>query len=81
MTTELQLDAMAGLGAAPCYALSDLLPPAEIIAAAEKVRVWMEQNGYKNWQLGGVCDRRFAQAHNDRTERRGTATLEPPTTL
>jgi len=43
-----------------CSELSDLLPPAEIIEAAEKVRVWMEQNGYKNWQLGGVCDRRYA---------------------
>lgn len=44
----------------PCSALSDLLPPSEIVDAAEKVRVWMETNGYRNWQLGGVCDRRFA---------------------
>jgi hypothetical protein len=39
---------------------SDLLPPAEIVDAAEKVRVWMEFNGRKNWQLGGICDRRIA---------------------
>jgi hypothetical protein len=38
----------------------DLLPPAEIVDAAEKVSAWMEINGYRNWQLGGVCDRRFA---------------------
>jgi hypothetical protein len=44
----------------PFIALSNPLPPFDIIEAAEKVRVWMEQNGYKNWQLGGVCDRRFA---------------------
>ena len=43
-----------------CASLSDLLPPAEIVDAAENVRVWMEINGYRNWQLGGVCDRRFA---------------------
>lgn len=43
-----------------CASLSDILPPAEIVAAAENVRVWMETNGYRNWQLGGVCDRRFA---------------------
>jgi hypothetical protein len=51
---------MAGCQQEPCCALSDLLPPAEIVDAAEKVRVWMESNGYRNWQLGGVCDRRFA---------------------
>ena len=43
-----------------CASLSDLLPPTEIVEAAEKVRQWMEINGYRNWQLGGVCDRRFA---------------------
>jgi len=51
---------MAGCQQEPCCALSDLLPPTEIVDAAEKVRVWMETNGYRNWQLGGVCDRRFA---------------------
>lgn len=40
--------------------LAELLPPAEIVEAAERVRVWMEANGYRNWQLGGVCDRRLA---------------------
>ena len=49
-----------GLNEMPCSRLSDLLPPTEIVDAAEKVRVWMESNGYKNWQLGGVCDRRYA---------------------
>lgn len=39
---------------------SDLLPPREIIEAAATVAMWMEKMGYKNWQLGGVCDRRFA---------------------
>lgn len=45
---------------APANSPIDLLPPAEIIEAAEQVRVWMEVNGYRNWQLGGVCDRRLA---------------------
>jgi hypothetical protein len=48
---------------APCTKISDLLPPPEIIEAAEKVRVWMETNGYRNWQLGGICDRRLAERH------------------
>ena len=39
---------------------SDLLPPREIIEAAATVAMWMDKMGYKNWQLGGVCDRRFA---------------------
>jgi hypothetical protein len=33
--------------------------PFEIIEAAQKVRTWMEINGFKNWQLGGICDRRM----------------------
>jgi phage tail protein X len=37
-----------------------ILPPSEIVEAAETVRLWMERNGYRNWQLGGICDRRFA---------------------
>ncbi len=41
---------------------SEGLPPAEIIAAAEQVRQWMTKNGHKYWQLGGVCDRRYALA-------------------
>jgi hypothetical protein len=45
---------------APCSQLSDLLPPAEIVEAAERVKVWMEVNGYQNWQLAGICDRRIA---------------------
>ena len=49
----------------PCSRLSDLLPPAEIVKAAERVRVWMEVNGYRNWQLSGICDRRIA-ADRDR---------------
>ena len=49
------------LSTAPvCSRLSDLLPPPEIVDAAEKVRVWMDVNGYQNWQLGGICDRRIA---------------------
>lgn len=40
--------------------LRDLLPPQEIRDAAEKVSSWMTMMGYKNWQLGGICDRRFA---------------------
>ena len=39
--------------------LSNLYPPAEIVDAAEKVRIWMDSNGHKNWQLGGICDRRI----------------------
>ena len=47
--------------AADCSARpSDLLPPREIIEAAATVAMWMDKMGYKNWQLGGVCDRRFA---------------------
>lgn len=45
---------------APCSQLSDLLPPPEIVDAAERVKVWMEVNGYQNWQLAGICDRRIA---------------------
>jgi len=39
--------------------------PDEIVNAAKKVEGWMEQKGYKNWQFGGICDRRLAQAHNN----------------
>ncbi len=35
--------------------------PKEISDAAEKVRVWAESNGLKYWQLGGICDRRYAK--------------------
>ena len=41
---------------------SDRLPPSEIMEAAKKVSVWMDQNGHKNWQLGGLCDRSYAAA-------------------
>lgn len=44
-------------------------PPPHIVDAAETVKVWMETNGYRNWQLGGLCDRRFA----DECERLKTA--------
>lgn len=44
---------------ATCPQVGDLLPPVEIKDAAEMVSVWMESNGYKNWQLGGICDRRI----------------------
>lgn len=41
--------------------LRDILPPDDIVDAAEKVRVWMEKNGYpKRWILGGVCSRDHA---------------------
>ena len=48
--------------AAPTYSASpsDLLPPREIIESAATVCMWMEKMGYRNWQLGGICDRRFA---------------------
>ena len=49
----------------PYSRLPDLLPPAEIVEAAEKVRVWMDINGHKNWQLGGICDRRIASDRDD----------------
>jgi hypothetical protein len=45
-----------------CRSLSDLIPPPEIIEAALRVSVWMAKNGYKNWRLGDVCDRRYAEA-------------------
>lgn len=48
-------------GSAP--SLRDILPPDEIAEAAEKVRVWMETNGYRSqWILGGVCSRDHAKA-------------------
>ena len=48
-------------GSAP--SLRDILPPDEIADAAEKVRVWMETNGYRGrWILGGVCSRDHAVA-------------------
>jgi hypothetical protein len=53
-----------------CEKLSDLLPPQEIVNAAEKIREWMEENGYKNWQLNGVCDRRFVEKIPDAEELR-----------
>lgn len=34
--------------------------PQHIIEAAETVRIWAEQNGLKDWQIAGVCDRRIA---------------------
>jgi hypothetical protein len=60
--SEIDHEAGGGLPVATCSRLSDLLPPAEIVEAAEKVRVWMETNGYQNWQLGGVCDRRLHES-------------------
>jgi hypothetical protein len=57
--------------AAACSASpSDLLPPREIIEAAATVALWMEKMGYRNWQLGGVCDRRFAAKCPDAEEMR-----------
>jgi hypothetical protein len=41
--------------------LRDILPPDDIADAAEKVRAWMETNGYHGrWILGGVCSRDHA---------------------
>lgn len=41
--------------------LRDILPPDDIADAAEKVRVWMDTNGYRSrWILGGVCSRDHA---------------------
>ena len=57
---ETNLPAPEGCAASPCSRLSDLLPPAEIVEAAERVKVWMEVNGCQNWQLAGICDRRIA---------------------
>jgi hypothetical protein len=55
-----KLESKTPSDSADCSRISDLLPPAEIVESAENIRVWMETNGYRNWQLGGVCDRRFA---------------------
>ncbi len=41
----------------------DTIPP-DILDAAEKVRTWAERTGNKYWQLGGICDRRFAQRYD-----------------
>ena len=50
-------DCSVAHGSAPSID-AGLLPPPEIIDAAEKVRVWMESNGYRErWVLGGVCSR------------------------
>lgn len=35
-------------------------PPDEILQCARKLELWMNQNGHRNWQLLGVCDRSFA---------------------
>ena len=35
--------------------------PDKIIEAADSVCQWMEVKGYRHWQLGGLCDRRFAK--------------------
>lgn len=48
-----------------CPTIADLLPPRDIIEAAERVKVWMETNGYRNWQLDGICDRRIATERNE----------------
>ena len=69
-TTNPNYEPAKGCAASPCSALRDLLPPPEIIEAAETVRVWMETNGYRNWQLGGVCDRRFLDKLPDAEELR-----------
>lgn len=57
---EAKQPASAGCHPTTCSRLSDLLPPAEIVEAAERVKVWMEVNGYRNWQLAEICDRRIA---------------------
>jgi hypothetical protein len=59
-TPKLQEAADGGCPPATCSRLSALLPPAEIVEAAERVKAWMEVNGYQNWQLAGICDRRIA---------------------
>lgn len=44
----------------------NLNPPAEIVDAAEKVRIWMDLNGHKYWQLRGICDRRIVSANDQK---------------
>ncbi len=58
-----------------CRTLTDLLPPPQIVKAAATVCMWMEINGYKNWQLGGLCDRRYAE--NARQPKPPSACCEP----
>lgn len=36
-------------------------PPPEIIDAANLINEWMQRHGYKNWALGNICDRSFAE--------------------
>ena len=66
LESETAVDPAATCSASP----SDLLPPREIIEAAATVAMWMEKMGYRNWQLGGVCDRRFAAKCPDVEEMR-----------
>lgn len=42
--------------------------PKEIFEAAERVRLWAETQGYKYWQVGGVCDRRYAYDSDKRKQ-------------
>ena len=35
-------------------------PPKEIIDAAFLLSAWMAEHNKEYWQLGGVCDRRYA---------------------
>lgn len=47
-------------GPVPRIEPGEFIPPAEVIEAAQRVKVWMETNGFSEWQLCGICDRRFA---------------------
>ena len=65
-----RLESFCPSDATPCSAASDLLPPRAIIEAAATVYTWMEMMGYTNWQLGGLCDRRYAAKCPDAEEMR-----------
>lgn len=47
----------------------DILPPDEIMESAIKVCEWMERNNRRDWQLGGLCDRRMIDRLNDEIDR------------
>lgn len=34
--------------------------PSDILDAVNKISVWAEKNAGHYWQLGGICDRRYA---------------------
>lgn len=42
------------------YTRTQMEIPKEIIEAAQKIQMFAAENGWRYWELLGICDRKFA---------------------